>query len=97
MENQSALDARLRAAVRGLHANFGAGEPDVELSESISPRRCWARVLDQSAAHLSDKLERLGAPCASGLECAEGSACAHRRSGHGGSAEHIARQTAYGV
>src|SRR4029077_16690540 len=92
MENQSALDARLWAAIRALHAHFGAGSADVELSEFVPTCWRWAGIFDQSAAYLSDRLERLGAPCASGLECAAGSACAHGRSNHGDSAEHLARQ-----
>src|ERR1700731_4842136 len=91
MENQSALDARLWAAIRALHADFGAGAADVELSEFVPPRWRRAGIFDQSAAYLSDRLERLGAPCASGLECAEGCSCAHGRSNHGDSAEHLAR------
>src|ERR1700722_14921217 len=92
MENQSALDARLWAAIRALHADFGAGTADVELSEFVPTRGRWAGIFDQSAAYLSDRLERLGAPCASGLECAAGSACAHGRIDHGDSTEHLARQ-----
>jgi len=65
---------------------------DVELSEFVPTRWRWAGIFDQSAAYLSDQLERLGAPCASGLECAAGSACAHGRSDHGDSTEHLARQ-----
>src|SRR3984957_12218488 len=92
MENQSAVDARLWAAIRALHADFGAGAADVELSEFLPTRWRWAGIFDQSSAYLSDRLERLGAPCASGVECAAGSACAHGRCDHGDSAEHLARQ-----
>src|SRR6267378_103213 len=92
MENQSALDARLWAAIRALHADFGAGAADVELSEFVPTRWRWAGIFDQSAAYLSDRLERLGAPCTSGLECTAGSARAHGRGDHGDSAEHLARQ-----
>src|SRR5580693_23473 len=92
MENQSALDARLWAAIRALHADFGAGAAHVELSEFVPTLWRWAEIFDQSAAYLSDRLERLGAPSASGLECASGTACAHGRSDHGDSAEHLARQ-----
>src|SRR5580692_11576364 len=92
MENQSALDARLWAAIRTLHSDFGAGAPNVELSEFVPARWRWAGIFDQSASHLSNRLERLGASCASGLECAAGSACAHGRSDHSDSAEHLARQ-----
>src|SRR5437588_8117075 len=97
MENQSALDARLWAAIRALHADFGASAADVELSEFVPIRWRWAGILDQSAAYLSDQLERLGTPCASGLECATGSACAHGRSDHGDSAKYLAGQSSYGV
>src|SRR5580700_6014863 len=93
MENQSALDARLWAAIRALHADFGAGAADVELSEFVPTRRRWAGISDQSAAYLSDRLERLGAPCASGLERATGGACAHGWSDHSDSAEYLAGQS----
>src|SRR5437660_4053751 len=92
MENQSALDARLWAAIRALHTDFGAGEPNGKLSEFVPTCGRWAGIFDQSAAYLSDQLERLGAAFATGLECAAGSACAHGRSDHGDSAEHLARQ-----
>src|ERR1700726_4615567 len=92
MENQSALDARLWAAIRALHADFGAGAADVELSEFIPTRGRWAGIFDQSAAYLSDRSERLGAACSGGLERAPRSACAHGRSNHGDSAEHLAGQ-----
>src|SRR5579864_5340944 len=97
MENQSALDAQLWAAIRALHADFGAGAPNVELSEFVPTRGRWAGILDQSAAYLSNQLERLGAPCASGLERATGGACAHGRSDHGDSAEYLAGQSSDGV
>src|SRR5450631_891079 len=93
MENQSALDARLWAAIRALHADFGAGAPNVEFSEFVPTRGRWAGIFDQSAAYLSDRLERLGAPSASGLECAAGSACAHGRGDHGDSAQYLAGQS----
>src|SRR6202041_92862 len=92
MENQSALDARLWAAIRALHADFGAGAPDVEFSEFVPTRGRWAGILDQSTAYLSDRLERLGAACASGLECAAGGACAHGRGDHSDSTEYLAGQ-----
>src|SRR4029077_1998355 len=93
MENQSALDARLWAAIRALHADFGAGAPNVELSEFVPTRWRWAGILDQSAAYLSDQLERLGAARSGGLERAPRGACPHGRSDHGDSAEHLARQS----
>src|ERR1700688_1816798 len=92
MENQFALDARLWAAIRALHADFGAGAADVELSEFVPTGWRWAGILDQSAAYLSDRFEQLVAPCASELECAAGSACGNERRNHGHSAEHLARQ-----
>src|ERR1700722_1380031 len=92
MENQSALDARLWAAIRAVHADFGAGAADVELSEFVPTRWRWAGIFDQSAAYLSDRLEWLGAPGASELECAAGSARAREGSDHRASAEHLARQ-----
>src|SRR5260370_39673825 len=97
MENKSVLDARLGAAIRALHADFGAGVPDVESSDFVPTRWRWAGIFDQSAAYLSDRLERLGAPCASGLECAPRSACAHGRGDHGDSAKYLAGQSSYGV
>src|SRR5712672_1701642 len=97
MENQCALDARLWAAIRAVHADFGAGATDVELSEFVPTCWRWPGIFDQSAAYLSDRLERLGASCASGLECAAGSACAHGRSDHSDSAKYLAGQSSYGV
>src|ERR1700726_3048451 len=93
MENQSALDARLWVAIRALHADFGAGAADVELSEFVPT--CWRRagILDQSAAYLSNRLERLGAACSGGLERAPRGACALGRSNHGDPAEHLAGQS----
>src|SRR5258706_9141033 len=93
MENQSALDARLWAAIRALHADFGAGAADVELSEFVPTRGCWAGILDQSAAYLSNRLERLGAACSGGLERAPRGACTRGRGDHRDSAEHLARQS----
>src|SRR5712691_259320 len=93
MENQSALDARLWAAIRALHADFGAGAADVELSEFVPTRWRWAGIFDQSAAYLSNQLERLGAACASGLERAPCGPCTRGRGDHGDSAEHLARQS----
>src|SRR5258708_37111979 len=95
MENQSALDARLWAAIRVLHTDFGAGEPNVELSGFVPTRGRWPGIFDQSAAYLSDQQERLGAAFARGLECAAGGACAPWRGGHRGSPQYLARQTAY--
>src|ERR1700693_397445 len=97
MENQFALDARLWAAIRALHADFGAGAADVELSEFVPTRWCWAGIFDQSAAYLSDQLERLGAAFAGGLECAAGGACAHGRGDHSDSAQYLAGQSSHGV
>src|SRR5712692_4657281 len=93
MENQSALDARLWAAIRALHTDFGAGEPNVELSEFVPTKGRWPGILDQSAAYLSDQLERLGAAFATGLECAKGSACAHGRGDNSDSAQYLAGQS----
>src|SRR5258708_25268258 len=93
MENQSALDARLWAAIRALHADFGAGAPNVELSEFVPTRGRWAGILDQSAAYLSKRLERLGAACSGGLERAPRGACAHGRGDHSDSAEYLAGQS----
>src|SRR5436190_23656829 len=87
------MDARIWAAIRVLYADFGAGAPNVELSEFVPTRGRWAGILDQSAAYLSNQLERLGAPCASGLECAPRGACTHGRGDHSDSAEHLARQS----
>src|SRR3982074_262750 len=97
MENQSALDARLWAAIRALHTDFGAGEPNVELSEFVPTRGRWPGIFDQSAAYLSDQYERLGAAFAGGLECAAGGACAHGRGDHSDSAKYLAGQSSYGV
>src|SRR4030081_2474426 len=97
MENQSALDARLWPAIRALHTDFGAGVPDVEFSEFVSTRGRWAGILDQSAAYLSDQLERLGAACSGGLERAPRGACAHGRVDHSDSAKYLAGQSSYGV
>src|ERR1022692_2062374 len=97
MENQSAMDARLWAAISALHANCGTGVPDIEFSEFVPTRGRRTGIFDQSAAYLSDRLERLGAPCATGLECAAGSACSHGRSDHSNSAKYLAGQSSYGV
>ena len=97
VENQSALGARIWAALRALHADYGAGAPNVELSEFISTCGRWAGILDQSAAYLSNRLERLGAACAGGLECAARGACAHGRGDHSDSAEYLAGQFSDGV
>src|SRR6202045_4655574 len=93
MENQSAMDTRMWAAIRTLHADFGAGAPNVELSEFVPTRGRWAGILDQSAAYLSDRLERLGAACSGGLERAPRGAYAHGRIDHSNSAEHLAGQS----
>src|ERR1700726_2801643 len=93
MENHSALDPRLWAAIRALHADFGAGAADVELSEFVPTRWRWAGIFDQSAAYLSDQLERLGAACSGGLERAPPGACAHGRGDHGDSAQYLAGQS----
>src|SRR6202023_2140390 len=66
---------------------------NVELSESVTTRGRRAGIFDQSAAYLSDRLERLGAACASGLERAAGSACAHGRGDHSDSSEYLAGQS----
>src|ERR1700756_2643143 len=92
MEDQSALDARLWPAIRALHADFGAGTADVEFSKFISTRWRWAGIFDQSAADLSNQLERLGAACSGGLERAPRGACARWRGDHSDPAEHLARQ-----
>src|ERR1700757_4147685 len=92
MENQSALDARFWAAIRALHADFGACAADVELSEFLPTRWRWAGIFDQSAAYLSNRLERLGAACSGELERAPCGACAHGRGDHGDSAEYLAGQ-----
>src|SRR5207302_4826319 len=97
MENQSALDARLWAAVRALHADFGAGEPNVELSEFVSTCGRGTGIFDQSAAYLSDQLERLGTAFAGKLECAAVGACAHGRGDHSDSAKYLAGQSSYRV
>src|ERR1700675_1219799 len=93
MENQSALDARLWAAIRALHADFGAGAADIELSEFVPTCWRWAGIFDQSAAYLSDRLERLGAACSGGLERAPRVACARGRGDHSDSAEYLAGQS----
>jgi len=80
MENQSGMDARIWAAILALHADFGAGAPNVGLSEFVATRGRWAGILDQSPAYLSNRLERLGAACSGGLERAPRRACAHGRS-----------------
>src|SRR5215469_1882893 len=92
MENQSAVDTRLWTAVRGVHPDFGTGRPDVELSEFVSARRGWTGVSDQSTAHLSDKLEWLGAACTRELECASRCASADGRGDHCDSPEPLAGQ-----
>src|SRR5450631_3017864 len=93
MENQSALDARLWAAIRALHADFGAGAPNVKLSEFVPTCGRRAGILDQSAAHLSNRLERLGAACSGGLERSARGACAHGLGDHGDSAQYLAGQS----
>src|ERR1700688_5113943 len=87
------MDARIWAAIRALHADFGAGAPHVELSEFVPTCWRWAGILDQSAAYLSDQLERLGAACSGGLERAPRGACAHGRGDHGDSAQYLAGQS----
>src|ERR1700688_757358 len=87
------MDARIWAAIRALHADFGAGAPNVELSEFVPTRGRWAGILDQSAAYLSNRLERLGAACSGGLERAPRGACAHGRDDHSDSAEYLAGQS----
>src|SRR5258706_8233014 len=92
MENQSALDARLWAAIRALHTHFGACEPNGKLSEFVSTPGRWAGILEQSAAYLSDQKEPLGAACATRLECRAWSAFAHGRGDHMGYAKYLAGQ-----
>src|SRR6202030_3911881 len=87
------MDARIWAAIRALHADFGAGAPHVALSEFCPSCGRWAVILDQSAAYLSNRLERLGAACSGGLERAPRGACALGRSNHGDPAEHLAGQS----
>src|SRR5258708_9412880 len=93
MENKPAMAAKLWAAIGALHADFGAGAPNVELSEFVPTRGCWAGILDQSAAYLSNRLERLGAACSGGLERATRGACAHGRGDHGDPAQYLAGQS----
>src|ERR1700688_3541364 len=87
------MDARIWAAIRALHADFGAGAPNVELSEFVPTCGRWAGILDQSAAYLSNRLERLGAACSGGLERAPRGACAHGRGDHSDSAKYLAGQS----
>src|SRR3984893_7315508 len=87
------MDARIWAAIRALHADFGAGAPNVELSEFVPTCGRWAGILDQSAAYLSNRWERLGAACSSGLERAPRGACAHGRGDRSDSAEYLAGQS----
>src|SRR3984885_14449899 len=97
MENQSGMDAPLRAAIRALHADFRAGTPNIELSEFVPTGGRWAGIPDQSTAYLSDRLERLGAARAGGVECSAGRARAHGGSDHSDSAEYLAGQSSDGV
>jgi len=62
-----------------LYTRFRSGRTERQLSEFRSHLRALAGILDQSAAYLSNRLERLGAACSGGLERAPRSACAHGR------------------
>src|ERR1700733_1527985 len=97
MENQSTMDARLRAAIRALHTDFGASIPHVEFSEFVPTGGRRAGILDQSTAYISDGLERLGAARATGVECSAGRARAPGRSDHSNSTEYLAGQSSDGV
>src|ERR1700733_8696771 len=95
MENQSPMDARLRVAIRALHADFRASIPDIEFSKFVPTAGRRTGILDQSTAHLSNRLERLGAARAGELERAPRCASAHRRGDHSDSPEYLAGQSSY--